>query len=282
MDWTTLLSLAGMGFAAGTIGAMLGIGGGVFVVPFLSLVLHLPMHVAIGTSLVAVVANSSATSTAYVKKRLTNIRLGVLLESTMVAGAIVGALVAVVVQANILSALFGAALVYAACSMGMREAERGAGETLVGGIDVFKSPLAAGYYDHYLQKAISYSPARIPLGLVVNFFAGNLAGLLGIGGGIVQVPLLNLLLGVPMKAAVATSSFSLGVTGASSCLVYFSQGYLYPLIIAPVVIGVFLGTQLGTQLAQRVKGLILRRIFAGVLFLVAIPMVLKAFNIALP
>jgi len=282
MDLISLLSMLGVGFADGTFGSMLGIGGGVFVVPFLSLVLHLPMHVAISTSLVAVIANSNAASVTYVKARLTNIKLGVLLESTTVAGALVGALIAVAVQAQLLSALFGAVLICAAYAMGIQQAGQEIEGTSEGEVASSSSSLAVYYYDRSLQKVVYSSPVRIPQGLIGSFFTGNIAGLLGIGGGVVRVPLLNLLMKVPMKAAVATSSFCLGITGVGGCLVYYSQGHLYPLAVAPVVIGVFLGTQLGTRFAQRTEGPLLRRIFAVVLFAVAIPMILKAFNIALP
>jgi len=282
MDWTSLLGMIGVGFAAGTFGSMLGIGGGVFVVPFLSLVLRLPMHVAISTSLVSVIANSNAASSTYVKARLTNIRLGVLLESTTVAGALIGALIAVAVQAQLLSALFGAVLIYAAYAMGIQRAGPEIEETSTDKAATSPSSLATCYYDRSLQKVVHSSPVRIPHGLIGSFFTGNIAGLLGIGGGVVRVPLLNLLMKVPMKAAIATSSYCLGITGVGSCLVYYSQGHLYPLVVAPVVVGVLLGTQLGTRFAQKAEGLLLRRIFAAVLLIVAIPMILEAFNIALP
>lgn len=282
MDWTTLLGMAGVGFAAGTLGSMLGIGGGILIVPFLSLALHLPMHVAISASLASVIANSCAASTSYVRARLTNIRLGMLLSSTMAAGALAGALIAVALRAQFLSGLFGAVLIYAAYAMNRGQTGQEKTETSADEMATSATSLAIYYYDRSLQRVVYSRPTHIPLGLVASFFGGIIAGLLGIGGGIILVPLLNLLMQVPMKAAVATSSLCLGITAVGSCLVYYSQGYLHPLVVAPVVVGIFLGSQLGTRLAQRVPGLLLRHIFSVILLLVAIPMILEAFHIALP
>lgn len=277
MDWAAFVSMAGLGFVAGAFGALLGIGGGVFVVPYLTLVLRLPIHVAIGTSMVTVIANSNAAAATYVRAGLANIRLGMLMESTTVAGALAGALIAIAVPAGVLGVLFAAALCYASYSMLKRRPARQPEAPAAPSSP--PSPLAVCYRDLSSGGTVTYCPRHVRWALLANVFTGGLAGLLGIGGGIVQVPVLNLVMGVPMKAAVATSALVLGLTGVTSSFIYFAEGYLYPLVIAPVAVGVFAGSRAGTYLAQRTDGTKLRRVFAVVLIVAAVPMVMKALGL---
>ena len=275
MDWTEIVGLLGIGFAAGTFGSMLGGGGGVLVVPFLTLILHLPLHTAIATSFVAIIATSSAAATTCLKSRLVNIRLGLMLELATVAGTVMGALLAVYLHANVLGVIFGGFLL----SMGLHMLLRRQSEGLLSleSADDTKqaSSLAGSYRDHSSGNLVSYVPNHIPQGLAASLVAGGMSGLLGIGGGIVKVPVMNLVMHVPMKASAATSSYMIGITALSGAIVFFAQGYLMPVTVAFVVIGAGLGGQVGSRLAQRMPVALLKRIFAIVLLGIAIIMVIQ-------
>ena len=283
MDYSTLVILGIMGFAAGTFGAMLGLGGGILIVPLLTGVFGVPIHEAIGTSLVGVVATSNAGAGVYLKARLVNIRLGLILEPLLALGGIAGGLTAAVLSGQVLSALFALALIYTAYNM----ISKGRGE------DELKAPLVDEHvqvgerasrryslsgelFDKAIGRTVTYRVHDLPLGLVVSFIAGNLAGLLGIGGGIVKVPVMHLLMGVPLKASVATSNFAMGITASSAAFVYVSRGLVDPFLAGPVVIGVVVGAQTGSRIAERARSTWLSRVFVLVLLFMAGQMALKA------
>jgi len=273
-----LWALGGTGLAAGLLGSALGVGGGVIIVPILTLALHLPIHVAFGSSLVAIVANSCTAAGVYTKARLTNVKLGLLLETATVPGAIIGGLVVAFVSPSILSVLFGLGLIYVAYSMVVHrhlvsEDVPSTDNSVAPGS--LSSSLASSYYDQNLGKVVTYKVSRVPAGLGAGFFAGVLSSLLGIGGGIVKVPVMHLVMRLPMKATIATSTFMIAITATTGALLYHYQGYIYPFIVAPLVIGVVIGAILGTELAKRAGGILLRRIFGVFLFLVAVLMFLK-------
>ncbi|MEW5873523.1 MAG: sulfite exporter TauE/SafE family protein, partial [Chloroflexota bacterium] len=239
------------------------------------------MHVAIATSLVAVTATACTAAAAYVRARFTNIRLGLLLETTTVVGALAGAFLATWLEARCLAALFGLALVYAGYSMFRRRnhAEGQApaqGNPGHGSAGRWAASLSASYRDPVAGGEVGYSVGRIDLGLAASTLAGVLSGLLGIGGGVIKVPVMNLVMGVPMRAAIGTSNFMIGITAAASAFVYYSRGYVDPMVAAPVLLGVFLGTRLGVGMMQRTRGGTLRVAFAVILFLVAASMWLRA------
>ena len=278
MSYLFLLKLLSVGFTAGTLGSMLGIGGGVFVVPLLSLLLGVPIHTAIGTSIVAVVATSVGGASVYVKKGLANVRLGMTLATATTIGGITGGILAVNLRPQPLYAIFGIVLFYTCYWMGKRSRS----EDL--SLQVSDNPhnsLAASYYDESLQASVQYRVKSLPLGMLAAVLAGNTSGLLGIGGGAVNVPIMHLLMGIPMKSAVATSNFLIGITGVASAFIYYARGYVKPLLVAPTVIGVLLGAQLGSRLAQRTKGAALKQVFTIVLFFIATQMILRAFHISL-
>ena len=268
--------ICGTGLVAGLLGSALGVGGGILIVPMFTLVLHLPIHVAIGSSLVAIVATSCTASSIYTKTRLTNIKLGLLLETATVPGAIVGALAAALLASSLLSGFFGVILIYTAYRMIIQKPAAD-GQT-------FGSPsghLTASYYDQQLNKTVTYDVNHIPQGFGASFFGGALSGLLGIGGGIIKVPIMNIVMGLPMKAAIATSSYMIAITATVAALIHYNHGHIYPVIIAPLIIGVFIGARVGTRLAQRARGVILRRIFGTLLFVTSLLMLLQAVNIYL-
>lgn len=281
-----LWALGGIGLVAGLLGSMLGVGGGIVIVPLLTLALRLPIHVAIGSSLVAIVANSCTAAGIYTKARLTNVKLGLFLETATLPGAIIGGFAAAVIAPSILSVLFGVALIYTAYTMISNRYStpedtppKDNSVKLTNTSNNLPSSLANSYYDQSLGKVVTYKAKHLAEGLGASFFAGVLSSLLGIGGGIVNVPVMNLVMGVPMKATIATSSFIIAITATVGALIYYYQGYLYPAIVAPLIISVVLGAILGTELTQRAKGTLLRRIFGAFLFITAVLMFLQAVNI---
>ncbi|MGB8706447.1 MAG: sulfite exporter TauE/SafE family protein [Dehalococcoidia bacterium] len=288
MNDINLWALGGVGLVAGLLGSMLGVGGGILIVPILTLALHLPIQVAIGSSLVAIVANACTASGIYTKVRLTNIKLGLLLETTTIPGAIIGGFAAALIAPSILSALFGLVLIYVAYTMITRQhfmsADTQPDDHLhlaePGKIsDNLSSSLTDSYYDRNLDEVVNYKVTHIPAGLGSSFFAGILSSLLGIGGGIVNVPVMHMVMGMPMKAAIATSTFMIALTAATGAFIYQYYGNIYPFIIAPLVIGIVIGSRIGVELTQRTRGELLRRIFGAFLFLVAILMFLKTANV---
>ena len=280
IDGWFLLALAGLGFAAGLIGALLGLGGGIFLVPVLTLGLGLPFGVAAGTSLVAVAATSAAGSSTYVRTRLTNIRLAVLLGTATVAAATGASLLAQAIDGRILRVLFAALLAYTGATM-LRGAARptaapppAAGAPAAGAA---RSSLAGSYMDARLGR-VDYVVGRIGWGLGASLLGGTLSGLLGVGGGIVQVPVMHLLMGVPLKVATGTSSFLIGITAAAGALIYYAHGQINPVLAAPAAIAVFAGARLGAYLVQRLPTATIKRIFGVVALLVAAQMILQALN----
>jgi uncharacterized membrane protein YfcA len=281
-----LWALGGTGLVAGLLGSMLGVGGGFIIVPILTLALHLPIQIAVGSSLVAIVANACTAAGIYTKARLTNIKLGLLLETTTIPGAIIGGFAAAAIAPSILSALFGLVLIYVAYTMVTRQhfifADNQSDVHLVELNNIPRSlsnSLTDSFYDQNLDKVVTYKVNHTPAGLGAGFFAGVLSSLLGIGGGIIKVPVIHLVMGVPMKSAIATSTLMIAMTAATGAFIYQYHGNIYPFIIAPLIIGIVIGSRIGSELTQRTRGIWLRRIFGVFLFLVAILMFLKTANV---
>ena len=270
MSPLTFLELFLAGIATGTIGAMLGLGGGVFLVPFLVLVFGLPMHQAIATSLVAVIATSSAAAAMNVERRTVNLRLGMLLETATVFGAILGGLTANYLSGEVLKKIFSVLLLVVSGFMIQRVRSRG-GEGHVNRDGVFPGT----YRDDATGETVEYAAKRIPVILFVSLIAGNVSGLLGVGGGIFKVPAMHLISGIPMKAATATSNFMIGVTAAASAFIYFSHGHLNPVIAASTALGVLCGSLIGVQINRRLRGNVLTWIFVAVLLGVSVQMFLR-------
>ncbi|GAC1318979.1 MAG: sulfite exporter TauE/SafE family protein [Isosphaeraceae bacterium] len=271
------------GVAAGLIGAILGTGGGVFLVPFLVLWEGLPMRVAVATSIMSVVATSSAVASANVERGIANMRLGMTLEVATTLGALAGGLTAASLSQNALVTLFAVVLIPTAWLMWRgRTGHERTGESS-NNDDKASVPsssdlgsLGATYFDDAENRSVSYRVERLWGGLSISFLAGNLSGLLGIGGGVFKVPALHLICGVPMKAAAATSNFMVGVTAAAGALLYYGRSEVRPVLTAIVVLGVVAGSALGTHLNRFVKGDAARKLFAALLFLVSLQMLYRA------
>ncbi len=227
------LLLLALGLLAGGIGALAGIGGGIIITPVLAMYLGVPMHQAIGVSLTAVIATSTATSSVYVERGLSNIRLGMTLEIATTLGAAIAAVVAGYINRRTLAVMFSLFLIYTASSM-VKKAWSSRNQQHDPGIP-------------------PYEIKRYPLGLGASLLAGGFSGLLGIGGGPVKVPIMYLFMGVPLRVATATSNFMIGVTAATSAYIYYGRGDIPLHIAAPIVVGVFAGSLIGARLAPKVK-----------------------------
>lgn len=263
---------------AGFIGALFGLGGGVLIIPFLTLVEGVPVPLAVGASIVSVVATSSSSAATYVQDHLTNLRLGMFLEIGTVAGAITGAFVAVFLPASVLFVLFGLILLYATIIM-----VRARGIDFPADVksDTTSRILSLGgqYEDHSLNRVVKYEVTRTPLTVFIGYFAGIVSGLLGVGGGIINVPTMNLVSKVPVKVASATSNFMIGVTAAASASVYLLRGDVNPLLAAPLIVGVAGGALLGTRVLKVTPPTRVKVAFGILLAAMSLLMILKGFNL---
>jgi uncharacterized protein len=272
-----LLLLALAAFLAGLGGSYLGIGGGVFLIPFMTLALEVPIKKAIAVSLIGVIATSSGAASVYVRDHLTNLRLAMFLEVATTLGAITGAVVGLLVPSSYLYVVFGVVVLYAATTMA-RARETAKDRVYRGGEEsrlVKRLGLSSVYFDQEDQGVYRYVVQRPGAGFGVSAAAGVFSGLLGVGGGFIKVPAMNVLMRIPMKAAVATSNFMIGVTAAASAFIYYSQGFVDPSLAAMVIIGVFTGTNLGTRLLVRAKASNVRFVFALFLAILGIAMVAR-------
>lgn len=282
-----LWALGGTGIIAGLLGSMLGVGGGLIIVPVLTLALGLPIHIAVGSSLVAIVANTCTAAGLYTKAGLTNVKLGLLLETATIPGAIIGGFVAALISPSILSALFGLLLIYVAYTMVARNQLSSEDIAITNSASIssdeadnnLSASLTDSYHDQNLDKVVTYKVKRIPFGLGSGFVAGILSSLLGIGGGIIKVPVMHLVMGVPMKATIATSTLMITLTAATGAFIYHYHGDLRLFVVAPLIIGIVIGSRIGVELTKKIRGLWLKRIFGVFLFLVAILMFLKTTNV---
>ena len=270
------------GSAVGVLGAILGIGGGVFLVPALILIFHIPVHHAIATSIVSVIATSSAATSTNVEKGLVNMRLGMTLEVATVLGAMSGALTAEWLSEATLLRIFAVALLVVAALLGWKSSKGERAAILNSQCTILDDQpddfglLGAFFYDPAEGRQISYRVRKTPLGFLVALVAGNLSGLLGVGGGFIKVPVIHLVCGVPMKAAAATSNFMIGITAAASAFIYFGRGEVRPALTTTVILGVLVGSFIGAVISQRLPGRLVQTIFAVSLLPVAWQMFLRA------
>jgi len=260
---------------SGLAGAMLGLGGGVFMVPLLVFLMGVPIKIAAGASILAVVATSSAAAATYVRDEITNMRLGMFLELATTVGAVTGALVTASVSESALSTVFGLTLFYASAVMyqQMRKVGRSWVAAQNDGL-ANRLHLEGQYYDKARSEWITYGVSKTPVTFGISYVAGVVSGLLGIGGGGIKVPAMNVVGGVPMKVAVATSNFMIGVTAAASALVYIRNGFCDAFVAGPVMLGTLLGAFTGARLTGRVRGVFLKKVFVVVLALIAARMIL--------
>ena len=259
MFWT-LIALAAVGFGAGVLGALLGLGGGVLLVPALTLIFKLPIRVAVGVSLIGVIATSAGVSSVSRPGRGADFGLALRLEIGATTGAIIGSLLASYLSGQALAILF-AGIVLATAYYTFRKTRRKAGPATDAAVEaLFRT---------------DYRPAHWPVGLGMMLLAGALSGLTGTGGGFIKAPVMYSIMGVPLGIATASSNFMVGITAAASAFVYYGRGDIYPLVAVPTAIGVFIGAISGARLAPHVRADRLRMLLIGVLILVAFQMLWK-------
>jgi len=263
-----LVSLLG-----GYLGALLGLGGGLIVIPALTLLLHVDIRLAIGASIISVIATSSGAAAAYVREHLANIRVAMFLELGTTVGAMTGAYLAGRVHPHWLYLFFGAMLIYSAGAM-LRGVHSVSTEAPVGRLSEWLR-LSGSYYDHLEDTQVAYTVRRPLAGLGLMYGAGTISGLLGVGSGALKVTAMDLAMGLPMKVSTATSNLMIGVTAAASAGVYFARGQIDPFIAAPVALGVLGGALLGSRHLRHVPSGLLRKLFIVVLVVIAVQMILK-------
>ena len=269
----TLLLFA-VGVVAGGLGALLGLGGGFIVVPVLTLFFGMNIRLAIGTSIVAVIATSSGAAVAFVRDHMANLRIGMFLELATTTGAVTGAVLSSVLLPRALYVIFAVALGQSAFAVARRKSleDRPAQPP-----DALANRLGlhGSYPDVSRGRVVPYRVAHTKLGLVLMYVAGMVSGLLGVGSGPLKVPAMDVAMGLPIKVSTATSNFMIGVTAAASAGVYFERGDVNPLVSAPVAVGVLIGALGGARLLSGIDPRRLRALFAVVVFAMAIDMLVK-------
>lgn len=259
---------------AGFLGSLLGLGGGLIVIPALTLLFKIDIHYAVGASIVSVIATSSGAAVAYVRERLSNLRVAMLLELATTTGALSGAYLAGKIGGRWLYVIFGLVMAYSLLMMLRRRQESHAVLAHpTPWADYFR--LHGSYHDSSLGREVHYRVAGTGLGLAFMYVAGIMSGLLGIGSGALKVPAMDLAMRLPIKVSTATSNFMIGVTAAASAGVYFARGDINPFVAAPVAAGVLIGAVLGSRLMGRLKNRTIRLVFVTVLLWVSVQMLFK-------
>jgi uncharacterized membrane protein YfcA len=274
------LLLLAAGAGAGLFGSLLGLGGGILIVPLLTLVFGLPLLTAVGISLICVIVTSGAAAGVFLERRVANLRLGMTLELFTACGAMVGGLVAFLLPERLIEGLFTALLVYVAVTMARRhdgprpppaDARPGAPDAQADG--PAGSP-TRGFVDRL--SGPGYRVRRPGFGVIGSVFAGVASALLGIGGGLIKVPVMHVVMGVPLRVATATSNLMIGITASASAIIYLLRGGIDPYAAAPTAIGVFIGASVGSRIASRIDLRLLRGLFVAILLYTAWQMLQRA------
>ena len=267
LEFTLLIGCSSV--AAGFLGSLTGLGGGMVIVPLLTLVFHVDIHYAVGASLVSVIATSSGAAAGYVRDGYTNVRIGMLLEIATTLGALVGASVASLLPGSLISVLFGVALLSSAVAA-RREPDAGPSTTPP---DLWAMKLRLNGTLPTPDGPKAYRVRWIPLGFALSTVAGLAAGLLGIGAGALKVLVMDQVMRMPFKVSTATSNFMIGVTAAAGVGVYLDQGFIDPGLAMPVMLGVTLGSWLGGRVLAGADTRWLRLVFSAVVLLIGVEMI---------
>jgi uncharacterized protein len=265
----TELAIFGASVGAGALGALAGVGGGIIIVPVLAIVFGVDLRLAIGASIISVIATSSGAAAAYVRDRLTDLRVGMFLEIATTAGAVVGALLVAVVSHAFLYLLLGVILLGSALQQVLRLGEELPPSTEPDAVAA-RLRLVGSYPDHRLGREVPYAARRVPLGFAMMLVAGITSGLLGIGSGALKVLAMDGAMRLPMKVSSATSNLMIGVTAAASAGVYLSRGDVDPRVAAPVALGVLAGAILGARLLPHLANQQVRWVFLPVLVIIGL------------
>jgi uncharacterized membrane protein YfcA len=279
------LWLFAVSLGASALGGMLGMASGIFIVPILTMFGHLDIHVAIGASIVSVIACSCGGAAPFLRERLTNVRLAVVLETATTLGALSGVLLSGLVPVPVLYFIFGVILILSAQQMLARRADPAlaasgdrAARVRAWGASL---QLDSSYPDRALGRDVAYRVQRIPLGLSLMYGAGLISALLGIGSGVLKIPAMDTALRLPIKVSSATSNFMIGVTATASAGAYFLRGDIVSAIAGPVALGSVAGAVLGARVLMRVSNDRLRVLFVAILAALAVQMLLEAFGVHL-
>lgn len=260
---------------AGFLGSLLGIGGGMIVIPILTLFLHVDIRYAIAASLISIVATSSGAAASFLKDHLTNLRVAVLLEIGTVFGAITGFVISKSISSVYLYFVFSFFLIFSAVMMLKKK-----GDSLTMNDHPWSRRLRlASSYPGANGKVIEYKVANVPLGLFLMYFAGIMSALLGIGSGILKVLAMDGAMKLPMKVSSATSNFMIGVTATASAGAYLIEGDVHPQIAAPVAVGIIVGSFVGAKAMIAMKPQLIRKIFVVLLIVVSIQMIMKGVSL---
>jgi len=273
-DITAAIALVviGVGALAGTLGALLGVGGGVFLVPFLNAALGLPFNVASGVGLMSVIATSSVVSAATAGRRPVNLRLGMVLQIASSAGGLTGGVYAAHLSHRTLYAMFAAVTAAISAIMMTRLGRR----NVILDRSVDPGAFGGRFFDEESHQEVVYRTRNLPIAIGVSLLAGSVSGLLGIGGGILQVPALNAWCGVPLRVAAATSAVMIGVTAVASAPIYYVRGDVVPPLAAAAVIGVLIGSRFGFWFGDRTRAKWMKLLLAAVLAAVSLTYVVKS------
>lgn len=269
----TIILLVGA-YLAGLLGSLTGLGGGVVVIPLLTLAFGVDFHYAVGAALVASISTSSGSGSAYVKEGITNIRLGMFLEIATTIGAVCGAAVAIWLDNNTIAILYGGVLILTAA---MQQRQKSDHDGVVGSEAACRLKLF-GSWPQKDGSFKSYQLKHVGGGFGVMYIAGILSGILGIGSGVLKVIAMDGIMKVPFKVSTTTSNFMMGVTACASAVVYIQRGQIEPGIACPVLIGVLFGALTGARLLKRLDVRVLRQIFCVAILLVAINMIYQGFS----
>jgi len=271
LEFTALIAFGSL--LAGFLGALTGLGGGVVIVPMLTLLFGVDIRYAIGAALVSVIATSSGAAAAYVRDGYSNIRVGMFLEIATTIGALSGAALALYLRASIIAIIFGVVLLYSAY-VSYRQKEHAVKDE---GPDRIATWLQMDSSFPTANGLETYHVRRVPLGFVIMYIAGVLSGLLGIGSGAVKVLAMDQAMKLPFKVSTTTSNFMIGVTAAASAGIYLSRGYIDPGLAMPVMLGVLAGSLLGARVLASAKVKTLRIVFSAVIGILAIEMIYNGF-----
>lgn len=270
---------------AGAFGSVLGIGGGLFIIPSLTLFLGIKLKTAIAASIVAVIATSLGGGNVYVRAHIADIRLGLLMALATAPSAVIGALLATHVNPQILAAVFALVLGVSAYRMyigGRSRPSPGAGSQPATRPSDRGLQFRGEYLESSTGEIVRYRVGRVPVGVGASTVAGLISGMLGVGGGIVQVPVMNLIMGVPIKVATTTSTYIIGITAMAGAFVYYNHkpnSYVDPALAIPVTIGVFIGASVGSRVLGRLSQSTLRTIFTAVMAIYTVQMILRVVGI---
>lgn len=263
---------------AGVFGSIVGLGGGVVIIPVLTILLGVDIHFAIGASIVAIIGTSSGAASTYVKDKVTNLRVGMFLELASASGAIVGAGLAAYAKSTYLELIFGGILLLSLVPTMMKIGEEIPESPELKGLS--KRLGLSGSYAEKDGTVVKYNSERPVEGLAGTWVAGVLSGLLGIGGGGFKVLSMDLAMKLPLKVSTTTSNFMIGVTAAASAGIYLTRGDVDPVIVAPVALGILVGAAVGARILLRSRNVTIRKAFAVVLAVAAFEMILSALGVS--